>query len=979
MSVILRTWAILVVALKRLFSQKGLALATVIGLVAAVALTMSVPLYADAVYYRILRAGLFDAPAQEFGASARPPFAFMFRYVGSWYQPLEWDKVQPLDQYISNAGPGGINLGLPRMFMVRHFKTDNFKLFPMSDVAYADVKEPLAWVSYGFASDVQDHIDVMEGEFPPAADASVDSPIPVAISEARATELGLQVGEQYMTFAPKTKGTKQAVQIPIVVSGVWKPKDANEDYWFYEPSALEDMLIIPEQTFLQRISPVIENEVYVALWYLVLDGSNVHAADAGPLLGRIVQTQQKVSALLPNTALAISPVTPLQAYQKSARLLTVLLYAFSVPILGLLLAFIALMVGLTVGQKRNEIAVLRSRGATAVQVVGIAALEGVILGLIALVLAVPASEWVARTIGRATSFLNFTALSDLRVVTTANSLRYGLIAAGLTMVAQMVPTMGAARHTIVTYKQERARSLKPPWWQRMYLDVALLIPAVYGTYLLRKQGSIVLPGATANTVTTDPFQNPLLFLVPALMVFACTLLLLRVLPFIMAALAWLASQLGSVGTMLAARQLSRTPGYYAGPLMLLVLTLSLSAYTASLAQTLDNHLYDQTYYKIGADMRVVELGEDTQAQGGGFGFSMGTGGNATAGSDQATKEPTGPRWNFLPVSEYLKVPGVKASTRIAEYPATTRLSGGTQKATFVGVDRVDFSKVAFWRRDFAPYRLGYLMNALATTPEGILLHRTFMAQNALRVGDTVRVAVDTYGVRSEMDMKVVGSFDLFPTWYPDGEDGTLIVGNLDYLYEQAGDQYPYEVLLRTDGQQDYDKLVSEMRTLNLNVLDYDATLAVVAREQRRPERQGLFGFLSIGFAAAALLTVLGFLLYALFSFRRRFIELGMLRAIGLSSGQMTSFLAWELAFLILVGLVAGTLLGVWVSNLFVPYLQVGAGAAAHIPPFLVEIAWPAIFRIWGLFVGLFVIALVVLAVLLLRMRIFQAVKLGETA
>ena len=30
-------------------------------------------------------------------------------------------------------------------------------------------------------------------------------------------------------------------------------------------------------------------------------------------------------------------------------------------------------------------------------------------------------------------------------------------------------------------------------------------------------------------------------------------------------------------------------------------------------------------------------------------------------------------------------------------------------------------------------------------------------------------------------------------------------------------------------------------------------------------------------------------------------------------------------------------------------------------------------------VGLFVIALVVLAVLLLRMRIFQAVKLGETA
>jgi putative ABC transport system permease protein len=153
----------------------------------------------------------------------------------------------------------------------------------------------------------------------------------------------------------------------------------------------------------------------------------------------------------------------------------------------------------------------------------------------------------------------------------------------------------------------------------------------------------------------------------------------------------------------------------------------------------------------------------------------------------------------------------------------------------------------------------------------------------------------------------------------------------------------------------------------------------VATEQQRPERQGLFGFLSIGFAAAALLTVLGFFLYALFSYRQRFIELGILRAIGLSSGGMTSFLAWELAFLILTGLIAGTAFGVLVSNLFIPALQVGVGLEAQIPPYQVIIAWPAIFRIWMLFAIMFVVALVVLAVLLMRMRIFQAVKLGETA
>ena len=42
------------------------------------------------------------------------------------------------------------------------------------------------------------------------------------------------------------------------------------------------------------------------------------------------------------------------------------------------------------------------------------------------------------------------------------------------------------------------------------------------------------------------------------------------------------------------------------------------------------------------------------------------------------------------------------------------------------------------------------------------------------------------------------------------------------------------------------------------------------------------------------------------------------------------------------------------------------------------IAWPAILRIYLLFLLMFVIALSVLAALLMRMKIFQAIKLGET-
>ena len=967
MSVLLRIWAIVVVAVKRLLSQRWLALATVLGLVTAVALSMSIPLYADAVYYRVLREE-FSGESSE-GIKSYPPFAFMFRYIGAWNEPLDWGDVQQVDTYLS--GPAALALGLPQKFVVRYFETDNFRLFPQEDIAYADVKDPLAWVSFGFASDLENHITILEGDFPTVAAASQDSTVEVLVSEAFALELGLQVRETYIAFASrKTEGGTRTTQVPVRIAGVWKATDPQEEFWFYRPSSLDEVMLVPEGTYFSRISPYMDDEVYVGLWYLVMDGSDVHASAAVPLLARITAVRQKAAALLPGTKLDLSPADALQKYQRAAAMLTILLYAFSVPIIGLILAFIGLVVGLSVERRRNEIAMLRSRGATAIQVVGIAALEGLLLGAIALIVGSPMSTTIAHIIGKTRSFLDFTLQSDLRVSVSVATLRFGVAAVGLALISQVVPTISAARYSIVTYKQERARTLRPPWWQRAWVDMLLLIPASYGAYLLRQQGSIALPAAGGSTLN-DPFQNPLLFLVPALGVLALTLFVLRILPVVMAVIAWIASHTNSVGVLLATSHLSRTPGFYTAPLVLLILTLSLSTFTASLAQTLDQHLYDQMYYQVGADMHLVESGESTEAGGLGAAFDVG-------GSPSTEEKDEGPRWLFLPVSEHLKVPGVQAAARAGRYKASTRLSGGAQEGRFIGMDRIDFLRASFWRRDFAPTSLGALMNALAINPDGVLVPRSFMGQYALNVGDTFRMTVYTYGQPSELDVKIVGGFDLFPTWYPE-EDGPLFVGNLDYLFEQAGGQFPYDVWLNTKPNADYNQIVEGVRGLGLGVVDWEAPLIEVAEEQQRPERQGLFGMLSVGFIAAALLTVLGFLLYAFFSFRRRFIELGIMRAIGLSSGQMTTFLAWELAFLILVGLVAGTGLGVWASKFFIPSLQVGTEGSARTPPFVVEIAWPAIFRIYALLGLLFVIALGVLVALLLRMKIFQAIKLGETA
>jgi putative ABC transport system permease protein len=270
------------------------------------------------------------------------------------------------------------------------------------------------------------------------------------------------------------------------------------------------------------------------------------------------------------------------------------------------------------------------------------------------------------------------------------------------------------------------------------------------------------------------------------------------------------------------------------------------------------------------------------------------------------------------------------------------------------------------------------MNALGAVPNGVLVPEKFLMERGLKEGDNLQLSISSSTGNKNMDFQIVGSFQLFPTWYEE-EDKQLFVGNLDYMFQQVGEEWPYNVWVKAKPGVNYTTLGDlELPQLNFRIVNWDAANPRIVATQQRPEQQGVFGFLFIGFAAAAILTVVGFLLYALFSYQRRFIELGVLRAGGLSRGQMATYLAFELVFLLFFGAAVGTALGAWISVQFIPYLQVGTEVTARVPPFQVIIAWPAIYQIYGLFTLLFGLTLVLLMVALQRMKIFQAIKMGET-
>jgi putative ABC transport system permease protein len=967
MRILAPIWSLLVLAARRLWNQRLLMLCLLLGLVAAVGLLSSIPLYADAAQNRLLQGELenADTASETEAARVRPPFSFLWRYIGAWHGNVTWDNCRPVDAYLTEQASAIVDL--PLESQVRHVATDKMRLFPSEEAAFIP-DEPLLWASLGFVSGLEAHIQLVEGDFP--AEGVPGDPVGILVSRKTADLLGLQVGERYTLFVTGQAGA----QIPVRIVGVWQAADTSDPFWFYQPDSFDEILLTSENAFVDQVVPTLETPVATAVWYQIYDGSRVRPATVNGLLENVAVVEARVTVLLNNTTLDVSPVPALQSYGKSASVLTLVLTIFSLPVVGLVAYFISLIAGMVVRRSQSEIAIMRSRGITRRRIVNLYLLEGLLLGGLGLAGGLLLGQWMAQLMSRTHTFLDPGLLTGgilssssgaaMAIVLTPTSLAYALVGVALTLVALLVPALLVAQHSIVTLRWEQARSLLAPVWQRYFLDLILLVPPFYGWYQLAKQGTITL-GSGSN----DPFSNPLLFLVPVLFCFSLGLLFLRFFPLLMRFLAGLADWLPGITLLLTLRQLARSTTQYAGPLLLLTLTVSLATFTASMAVTLDEHLWDQVYYQVGADLNLAELGESTEeAQ------TVALPGQETTTEGTSEDEPL---WLFLPVGEHLEVAGVEAAARVGDYSATANIGGRQQAGQILGIDRVDFPGVAFFRPDFAYNEsLGELMNRLAVASDGILVSSSFLTQQGLTVGDPLRLTVGTAGDYAEVSFTIVGSLALFPTLYP--QDGPFFVANLDHIHNALGGTYPYDVWLATDASVDSDTVVDGVRDLGLVVVTARDARDTIAAEQTRPERQGLFGLLSVGFIAAAVLTVIGFLVYAVVSFQRRFIELGMLRAIGLSTRQMTAYLAGELAALILTGVIVGAGLGVWASTLFIPYFQVGSDKTALVPPFVVQVAWQQLGVILIIFGAMFIVAVAVLSVLLTRMRVFEAVKLGET-
>ncbi len=916
-------------ALERLRQHVVLVLWALIGLSAATTLALSLTLYVDAV-----NTGLLESRLDE------PPYAFRYRYVGAWEGNISQADVARASAAVQETFIPQV--GFPVAQNIRFARGGNWALRMTTN------NMPLGAFSLGHLTGIDAQIRITQGTWPPPDPAG--EAVPVMLPQTAFYTMGIQLGDQLTAIRPG------GPPLTVAIVALWAPLNPDDPAWIFPPSFFDTVMLTDDAHFwpaitLQTTPDTPPTPVEEVAWFVNFDGASVQTADVGGIIQAAIDGERAVSAALPGVRQDISPREELDAFNVQVSELTQQLIIMLLPVAGLVLYFVGVVAEMLVGRQQTEDAVLSSRGMSRLQIVGNHLLMWLILAGAAFLVGLFSAPLVVDVVGRTTSFLRFDyAAEDLQIVYTQQALLAGAVTALLAASNGLILAWGSSAQTINRRRQARAREGRA-WWQRYYLDVMMLVPAAYTLYTLQQQGGI-------TTDAENPFADPLTFIGPTLFALGMTLMLLRFLPVILRGVARVVAWGNGIALLMALRELTRATGRYRGALLMMCLTLSLTGFMASMASTLDRSLKDSIDYRTGADA-VAVTASDAQTD---------AGTPQTAG-DQVSQTVTG--YNALPVNDLYRLDGIREVSRVGRYQARLILPGQRVEGTALGIDRASIAAVTRAREDYADASYAELFNRLATERTGVLINRGAAEAFNLVLGQRLEMQVFALGAWYDTTVPIVGVVDYFPTLDP--RSGFFLVMNIDPIFELAGSPLPHNIWLGLHEGVQAGPLRAQVADLGFPIIEWRDPEADLLAAQTAPARRGVFGFLSVGFVASIVLTLIVAIIQSAASFRAQSTQLGTLRAMGLGGGAVSRYLLFSQGLAAASGVLGGTAIGFATTVLYLPLLDFSGG----LPPYLIRVAWGDIIAVYAVFAAILFSVIVTITFLLGREQLSTVVKLGD--
>ena len=445
--------------------------------------------------------------------------------------------------------------------------------------------------TFVYAEAIETHVHLVQGRWP------ADSPdtIEAAVSEQGAAALELAAGAQVGVIS-RLDGVRR---FTVHIVGVFAPTDPAEPYWAGDrfllggseqrgPFTTLGPLFVSRSVLLER---TVGSRV-TCVWRSFPAFADVTPSNAGSIAANVRGLADRLRSRL-GSRQAVTVVTSLPDLLGTVSNRLAQAGAGSVLVAGQIVVLamyaVILVAALVVGQRRAGTSLVRARGASALQLVGLAVLEGLVVAGLTAVLGIPLGVGLAVVLaGLAPGASAGHALPAALIVTP--SIAWLVAAAGIVAVVGLsLPTIVAVG-PLARIRRSAGRERAATLIQRARIDLALVVLGVVALWRLREAGS------------ADVAATPLAASGPAIGLLAGGILLLRFVPLMGRALERLLVR-GRTVAAFGVRSVARRSAAYARPALLFAMSAAIGVVAAGYGRTWQGSQRDQAAFAVGADIR----------------------------------------------------------------------------------------------------------------------------------------------------------------------------------------------------------------------------------------------------------------------------------------------------------------------------------------------------------------------------------------
>ena len=624
---------------------------------------------------------------------------------------------------------GEVDLRLDWMLrdVIRGAKSPTFFLTPPGSEDLAG--EDNARTYFAFLPRLHEHVELLPGGTFPSGQSRSQPGEPVLleaiIPQEAAVLFDVGVGDRLVAVPPWKDTTPY---ITVVVTGVFERKDPGDEFWYMERSVLQSAtgpsfrtvpFHVAEGAFFEVLGPSFRRMESTYAWLLAVDIGRVNAWNAETTLHDIQVMRRVLGPKVSGYRQSTSLDDALRDYDRRLFFSKLPMFVVLILIAVVVLYYVVTLSSLTVEDRRGEVALLRSRGASTAQILAVFVLEGATIAVLAALVGPLLAAGTISILGLTPAFADLSGGARLTVTISGGAYMMSALGGVLGFVALIVPAAQASRIGVTQQRQQAARPSTQPAFQRYYLDVMLLLLSIFLFRQLTEQGSVV-----ATRLFGELAVDQLLLAVPGVMLVASAMVLLRLFPLVMGLASRALSPWLPSGLVLGVWQMSRNPTHYARLSLLLILTAGLGIFAASFGATLERSFRERVYFFTGSDLRVEGVTPIDRR----VGSSRGPG----------RRRPVWVPMSVAGVADtYEQVPGVERASPVLRTVGQdlSRFYGESYK--MLAVDGKSFGDVAWFRDDFADEPMAGLLESLTagSPPQGITL-----PEDATAIG--VRIKAD---------------------------------------------------------------------------------------------------------------------------------------------------------------------------------------------------------------------------------------------